>query len=227
MKNYHLSAAIVACLLAGNTWAGGAAPFYVGGSIGTSMNDNDAEQMDNHGVCVKAHQASHTCDINDGGTTGHIYGGFQFSESLAVEGGFVSLGNSADYEYSDPINISQKTTGFTVAGVARQRISQTSPISVYGKGGVMRWSSTAETKSTNPAVANTKVTQTGFSPIIGAGVEYEMTDNMTLKAGWDRYYGVGKKDTLLEFNNAGTAAELNTLKTDVDVISAGINYHFY
>lgn len=226
MKYYYLPASLFACLLAGQAVAGGAAPFYLGGTIGRTSVDTNSNQMDNHGVCTKAGTINQTCTIEDSGTSAHIYGGMQITDSIAIEGGYVSLGDSASYHYSDPIEVRQQTTGITLSGVARHRISQTSPIAVYGKAGVVRWSSEAEVTSNNPAVNSQTIKQSGYSPVIGAGVQYEMNENMTLRAGWDRYYNVGEKETLLHFNETGTAADLNTLDTDVDVISAGINYNF-
>jgi hypothetical protein len=53
-----------------------------------------------------------------------------------------------------------------------------------------------------------------------------MNNNVSLRAGWERYYDVGEKSEILEYNADGTAAKVNTLETDVDVISAGVNFSF-
>ncbi len=219
-------AGLLACLLTSSVSAGGVSPFYLGAGIGASNSDNSSEQFDNQGVCTSAGNANQTCTRDEHDNGGHIYGGFQLSESIAVEAGYVNMGNTADYHYSDPITVQQKTDGFTLTGVVKQRISQTSPISVYGKAGVVRWSSEATVKSDNPAVNSATVKQHGIDPTVGVGVEYDVNQNMSVRAGWDRYYNVGEKDTLLQFNDSTTAAEVNTLKTNVDVISAGIQYDF-
>ena len=61
----------------------------------------------------------------------------------------------------------------------------------------------------------------------GVGLEYELNHNMSVKAGWDRYYGVGDGEALLNIDqhNKGSYG-IDTLETDVDVYSAGINFSF-
>jgi len=69
-----------------------------------------------------------------------------------------------------------------------------------------------------------KVSEDGYSPVLGAGVQYDINNNFSLRAGWDRYYDVGESSEVLEYNADGSAATVNTLETDVDVISAGVNF---
>ncbi|HPY40619.1 MAG TPA: outer membrane beta-barrel protein [Thiolinea sp.] len=227
MKNLYLSAVLFSYVIASNAVAGGtSAPFYVGGTYGVSSYDNSSDQMDNLDVCKNAGAHNQRCTSDDSGHVGHIYGGLHISEGLAVEAGYINMGDTANYHYSDPISIKQKTTGITVSGIAKQRLSKTSPVSAYGKAGVVRWSSEATVSSDNAGLHGLKVSQDGYSPILGAGVQYDMNNNLSVRAGWDRYYGVGEKSELLEYNADGTAAKVNTLETDVDVISAGINFSF-
>jgi opacity protein-like surface antigen len=227
MKHLSLSSLIALCLASTSVFAGGtSAPFYVGGTYGASSYDNSSSQMDNSGVCKNAKAHNQTCKSDDGDKAGHIYGGLQISEGLGVEAGYIDLGDTANYHYSDPIAIRQQTTGITLTGVAKERLSKSSPVSAYGKAGVVRWTSETTVASDNPAINGAKTTQDGYSAILGAGVQYDMNNNVSVRAGWDRYYGVGEKSTILEYNAEGTAAKLNTLETDVDVISAGVNFSF-
>ncbi|MFM2319195.1 MAG: hypothetical protein RLZZ215_1816 [Pseudomonadota bacterium] len=222
-----LTSILLGSLMAANAFAGGtSAPFYVGGSYGVSSYDNSAEQMDNLDICKSAATHNQTCTRDDGDQVAHIYGGVQISEGLGVELGHVNLGETANYQYSDPIKIQQQTTGITVSGVAKQRLSKSSPVSAYGKAGVVRWSTETQVKSDNPAIHGLKITEDGYSPILGAGLQYDMNNNVSLRAGWERYYDVGEKSEILEYNADGTAAKVNTLETDVDVISAGVNFSF-
>lgn len=228
MKKVSLSASILlSSLMAANATAGGtSAPFYVGGSYGASYYDNSAEQMDNLDICQSAGSHNQTCTSDDGDQVGHIYGGIQISEGLGVEVGYADIGETANYHYSDPIRVKQQTTGVTLSGVAKQRLSKSSPVSAYGKAGVVRWSTETSVASDNPAVHGLKISEEGYSPILGAGLQYDMNNNVSLRAGWERYYGVGEKSEILEYDADGTAAKINTLETDVDVISAGVNFSF-
>lgn len=227
MHKTYLLASLSLCLLSSAAIAGGtSAPFYVGGSFGVSSHDNTSDQMDNLDVCKTATAHNQTCMSDDNDHTGHIYGGLQISEGLGVETGYVNLGNTASYHYSDPIAIQQKTTGVTLTGIAKQRLSKSSPISAYGKAGVVRWSSETTVSSDNPALHGLKVSEDGYSPVLGAGLQYDMNNNFSLRVGWERYYDVGEGSEILEYNADGSAAKVNTLETDVDVISAGVNFSF-
>ncbi|MFZ1387199.1 MAG: outer membrane beta-barrel protein [Thiolinea sp.] len=227
MKNLYLSAVLLSYLIASNALAGGtSAPFYVGGSYGVSSYDNSKEQMDNRDICKQAKSQGQTCTSGDSDHVGHIYGGLQISDGLGVELGYADIGETANYHYSDPIMIKQQTTAITVSGVAKQRLSKSSPVSAYGKAGVVRWSTETTVASDNPALHGLKVSEDGYSPMLGAGLQYDMNNNISLRAGWERYYDVGEKSEILEYDADGTAAKVNTLETDVDVISAGVNFSF-
>ncbi|MGB0845363.1 MAG: outer membrane beta-barrel protein [Thiolinea sp.] len=221
MNKFNLTTAVFFSMFASSAFAGGASPFYLGATIGSGHVDNGASQMDNYGFCEKAHADNEDCRIGDGGSVGHIYGGFQISESLAIEAGYADLGNTASYYYTDPIDVSQETTGITVAGVLRHRVSQTSPLHVYGKAGAMRWTTETHSRIDYPGTAK----DSGVSALVGAGLEYELNHNVSLKAGWDRYYDVGESAHLVEIHDHGH--DINTLETDVDVYSAGVNVSFF
>lgn len=227
MHKTYLLASLSLCLLSNVVFAGGtSAPVYVGGSVGVSSYDNSSDQMDNLDVCKSATSRNQTCTSDDNDQAGHIYGGLHISDGLSVEAGYVDLGDTASYHYSDPIAVKQKTTGVTLTGVAKQRLSKSSPISAYGKAGVVRWSSEITVSSDNPALHGLKVSEDGYSPVLGAGLQYDLNNNFSLRAGWERYYDVGEGGEILEYNADGSAAKANTLKTDVDVISAGVNFSF-
>ncbi|HPQ96127.1 MAG: outer membrane beta-barrel protein [Thiothrix sp.] len=230
MKTYQIALPLIACLVSGSLYAGGASPFYLGGTIGASKTHGDEGNYDSKGTCENAASYNVDCNIEDSSTVGHIYGGFQFTEGLSVELGYADLGTTADYHYTDPVRIKQDTTAVTLNGVARKRLGQSSPMSVYGKAGVYRWKSKAKMVETDydggNVVNEQRVSKSGVDPMVGAGIEYEMNHNITLRAGWDRYFNAGEKDQLLGYDDSGNT-KLNTLSTDVDVLSAGVNYYFY
>lgn len=232
MKNYYyLTASILACILSSTVQAGGSGSVYLGGTYGATYTDNDKGQMDNGNICSGAGvKDQEDCFVKNDDSAYHIYGGFNVTHGLAVEAGYVDLGTTAHYEYTDPIAIEQETKGITVTGVARHRLGQTSPVVVYGKAGAVRWSSEASgviSDNDGTSRGTRVVKQNGISPTVGAGVEYEVNNNVSLRAGWDRYYNVGEEDTLLDVNQADRKVDLNTLDTDVDVLSAGVNYYFF
>ncbi|MEZ5477315.1 MAG: outer membrane beta-barrel protein [Thiolinea sp.] len=211
MKIHSFAAAACLGMLASSAFAGGASPFYLGATIGQSNVDLNSGQMDNQGVCTKAGTRGFDCRIGDGDNAGHIYGGFQISESIAVEAGYANLGNTASYHYTDPATITQDTHWrhswpvFTVSDSAKRHPCWPTARSAF------RWTSEAKSNSDNPSIYHGSVKDSGVAPLIGAGVEYEMTHNVSLRAGWDRYYNVGDGKHLIEFNETGTDSTLNTL----------------
>jgi OOP family OmpA-OmpF porin len=229
MKKYNLTKVTLACLLSalGSTaFAGGPAPFYIGATAGQANVDNNLNGFDNDHICSDAGKNYEECRIGDGGSAGHIYGGFQLNDNFAVEIGYADLGDTAAYHYTDPATITQETKGVTVAAVGRYRLGKSSRMLAYGKAGVFAWNSEVTSESDNHRIPHGSTDDSGVDPMIGAGLEYELSHNVSIRAGWDRYYGVGSNDVLVDFHDGYETGELNTLDTDVDVYSAGVNFSF-
>lgn len=230
MNKYNLTATVFAGLLSSTAFAGGAAPFYLGGAVGHADIDNNQSGFDNGNICQGSGQYDEGCSVGDGGSTGHIYGGLQLGDTYAIEVGYADLGDTAAYRhnnYDDSATVTQETSGITIAGIARHRLGKSSPLLAYGKAGVFVWES--EVKSSgNSYIPHGRTDDNGVDPIIGAGLEYEINHNVSLRAGWDRYYGVGDNNVLVDYNKGHSGSgSLNTLDTDVDVYSAGVNFSFY
>lgn len=216
--------------------AGGVSPFYVGAGIGAGYNgvEDDAQGCGNNatngGINV-----SKSCEDSD--TAYQVYGGFHFSEGISVEAGYANLGNTLDINTQlkntgtgQTINLhdQQETSTIFAAGVARMPIGKASPVSVYGKAGVHRWNSELEYQAVNNntgKAATFKAEDTGVAPLIGAGIEYDVSEGATLRAGWDRYYNVGENRSLTD-GSTKNINDVKTFETDVDVFSAGLNYYF-
>lgn len=228
MKKHNLTVVIFAGVFSSTAFAGGPAPFYLGGSVGQAEVDNDLTGFDNNNICEGAAKNYEECRIGDGGSAGHIYGGMQLNDTFAVEVGYADLGDTASYHYTDPATITQETKGITVAAVARHRLGKSSRMLAYGKAGLFAWKSEVNSESDNYLIPHGSTDDSGVDPVIGAGLEYELGHNVSLRAGWDRYYNVGNNDVLVDFGdyNEHEIGQLNTLETDVDVYSAGINFSF-
>lgn len=237
MTKLTLSLPILALSIAASTaYAGGVSPFYIGAGIGSGYNnvEDDAQGCGNTATNGGIN-TSKSCEDND--TTYQVYGGFHFSEGISVEAGYANLGNTLDVN----TQLTNKGTGQTIdlhdqqgtgtifaAGVARMPLGKASPVSVYGKAGVHRWNSELEYQAVSNntgKVATFKAEDSGVSPLVGAGIEYDVSEGATLRAGWDRYYSVGENRSLTD-GSAGSINDVKTFETDVDVFSAGLNYYF-
>lgn len=239
MTKLTLSMPIIALsLLAGTAHAGGVSPFYIGAGVGQGMHDLEGcggsssvtltDPKSGHAATFDLDKA---CEEKD--TAYQVYGGFHFSENLSVEMGYANLGTTTDVttHFTAPNgkvigspNTTQETSAIFAAGVARMPLGKASPVSVYGKAGVHRWSSEAQIEAYNPfnnQTASVTVKDSGVSPLIGAGVEFDVSEGATLRAGWDRYYSTGEEE-----NFGAATGKPTTLDADIDVISAGLNYYF-
>jgi len=204
--------------------AGGASPFYLGIDVGHTNSDTQYEyDPKKDGGCGADQYCGEGTEHTD--RAAHIYGGVKLSDSFAVEAGYVHLGESV---YDDTVGLSQDTTGVTLKGVARQRLSKSSPVLVYGKAGVVRWDSELNVVDDTGKKDVVLAQKNGYSPTIGAGLEYEFCGNGSFRAGWDRYYSVGEKevDSFIKADEQKQTINYHTIDTDVDVFSAGIKYDF-
>jgi opacity protein-like surface antigen len=239
MKTTLLSGLV---LLAASSFAhaGGGPAVYVGGAYGVTDNNTDTSNL--LGDCNPP-PASHdycTAETKDKAWEAHV--GVQLGKGglgLGLEAGYANLGTTADLMYTDPVEATQETTAFTVAGLARLPVGKN--LSVYGKAGIARWESEMNVVSNyrenepDNRIDPASVTETGVSGLVGVGAEYKVNHNVTLRAGWDRYMDVGKEKEalILKDNKVGRLDETGktglpkTVKTDVDVFSAGLNYNFY
>lgn len=210
-------------VMSGVSHAGGVSPFYLGAGIGQTFHDTagcgtTGNVVDGSGTVIGT--ATKTCEDND--TAYQVHGGFHLSEALSIEAGYADLGATLDAQNAlsvagtgnPTLHNTQETSTIFAAGVARMALGKGSPFSVYGKGGIHRWSSEMERQGlSSSGVIRAVAESSGFSPLVGAGIEYDVTEGATLRAGWDRFYEVGD------------AAE-GTVEKDIDVMSAGLNYYF-
>lgn len=259
MKKITLATAALAALAIQNAFAGGVSPFYVGAGVGITNNNTDVENLvadcrpDLLAIHNGKHGISDTCSKDDTDKAWNVYGGVNVSQNFAVEVGYADLGQTADLYYTDPIAATQETTAITLSAIGKVPLGKNSRTSVYGKAGVARWKSKTEVSGhfgtpQNPdyngnhvdfggegglgKTSTTKAESSGTSPVVGIGIEHDLNHNVSLRAGWDRYFDVGKDsevvglkgDRLTRLSNPG---EVRTVKTDVDVVSVGANYSFY
>jgi OOP family OmpA-OmpF porin len=115
---------------------------------------------------------------------GKLYGGYQFTPNFAVEGGYFNLGRSKD------INGIAKGEGLYVDGVGSLRLAP--QWSAYGSLGV------AEARLKTP-------TGNDSSPALklGLGVQYDLSKDVALRLGYDRYHFTNAFD---DKPNVGEAA---------------------
>jgi OOP family OmpA-OmpF porin len=110
---------------------------------------------------------------DDTGTSVGVNGGYRVNRNFAVEGAYDHLGNFSPSYQAHALSLS-------AVGI----LPLEHGLSVYGKAGFARTEAQAVAASDH-----------NDSPLIGAGVTYDMTSRVFLKAGWDHYTKVGGGQT--------------------------------
>jgi len=198
---------------------------YVGGSIGSSnSNANSSNLITDPARCVASGAA---CNTGTSGTAGALYAGYPISPKLALEAEYADLGKITGTVVQGGINdhYTQKTTGVGLSLVGKAQPLATQPLNLYAKAGVFHWVSQAD-GSFSPGVTgfglSTSRKDNGNAPTLGVGAEYGVAKHWTVRAGFDRYFRLGKRDVMLD---EGTSS-WRTLNSNVDVYSVGAAYHF-
>lgn len=150
------------------------------------------------------------CSIDNNDKSWQLYGGYQISPHLAIEGTVIDLGRTANIN-DGTVRGTQETKSVAITAVGKVPLGGYA--SLYGKAGIHHWDS-------DTRINNSRTSASGTDPVVGLGMEYKMAPQWTARMGWDRYFNVGKNNVILDSNGP------QTLKTDVDVYTIGIHYNF-
>ena len=177
------AATLLAAALAGAAHGDEGLPkgIYVGASIGHGIFKFWEDNVDR---C----ETAGTCRTDDNGLVYSVYAGYEFSPYIAIEAGWTSF-EALEIKF----NAGSCTDGSTAhrelsiwsvyaAAVGRPPID-TGRFRPFGKAGMYRWKS--EDKSTcSSGGFNSKVKKDGVKPLVGAGVDVELTERVGLRAEW-------------------------------------------
>ena len=183
--------------------------FYVGGSLGSTRADfnNDAinNQFRGNGFTVNSSSTDNTS------TGGKLFGGYQITPNIAVEGGYFDLGR---------FNFSGVTSGGSYSGDTRARglnldlvgtLPLTDRLSVLGRVGAAYAQTRDNFSSTGFAPAITRDRSRNDTNVkFGLGLQYAFTEALSLRAEIERYR---ISDPIRSRNN-------------VDMASVGLIYRF-
>jgi len=148
-------------------------PYYFGGAIGPA---------EGNGYCSGAVK----CEDKD--SAWKLFGGYKFTDRLSAEGSYVTLGDLHKNGENSDVSV------IAVHGVASMPVTE--QFEVFGKLGVMRWSSD-----------NTDGGQDGFGAAYGVGVKMHMNETTKLRAEWEKYPGIETS---------------SSEDTDIDMLSVGM-----
>ena len=179
--------------------------FYAGLGLGRSSADvteiSSQDILDTGFSSLSAFQSG----SSKSDTAWRIYGGYRFNANIAGELYYSDLGTfSRDASGTGvissppPINFSLnsdlKVTGFGAAVLLGMPLAD--KWSVFAKPGLLYWD--AKRTSTTVASGSTQsgsVDKNGTSPSIGVGAGYAITDKLSARLEWERFFDVGDKNT--------------------------------
>lgn len=226
MKKIILSTVVAATVLSmGSAFAGGGSLF--GGSGESSMADGTFYGGGSVGrathACVDTVYDDYTDTMKKTGddckTTGwKIFGGYKFTENMAVEAGYYNLGENEGKHTQEGYKAGTNTgeaSGVGVAGVYSQPIAEN--IEVFGKLGAMFWNMKGESSSDYSEKVVTSE-EDGTSVLFGLGANYKLSDNWGIRGEWERY--------TVEYEGDPTD-KTKSSEEDIDILSAGVTFSTY
>jgi len=151
-----------------------------------------------------------SCDDKD--KAWKLFGGYQFNRNIAVEAGYTNLGkfDAAFTTFLGPDTEQAKVTAWEASAIGTLPIAGS--LSLLGRLGVYR----ASVKDNDAIFGEFKHDNTNFT--FGAGLGFDITPNLGVRAEWQRYYQVGGGDVAL---GAGVGE-----KSDVDVVGISALWRF-
>lgn len=208
-----MTMAILAChgALADDT-----AGWYAGANLGLSSNSIDNSRV-NYGLQaggITTGGGLATSSINDHNQSigGELFGGYQFNDNFALEGGYFNLGQfdfTANTIPTGTLYGDMKVSGLNLNGVTT--LPLTDNFSLFGLAGLTD-NQVHDSFSPTGAVQVLRSTydNTGFNYKLGVGIQYAITPSWTLRLEEERY----------RVNDAVNRQE------NINLISLGVVYHF-
>jgi len=210
------ASALIAALACGTVQAQSQG-WYIGAGAGQSKANNPASCSDLSGVFDPV---NFSCTSNDTSTGWKLFAGYQFNPKFALEGTYVDLGNFKISASGSVIGLpatasgSDKASGLSFDAVGALPIGE--QFGLIGRIGVFAWMLDSSANVSVPGAAPGNSTSTsdkpsGVSLDVGVGAKYDFTQNVGVRAEWQRFASIGNSDTG---------------KSDIDLISASLVYRF-
>ncbi|MCK5881860.1 MAG: outer membrane beta-barrel protein [Sinobacterium sp.] len=164
--------------------------FYIGGKLGLNIYQHSCESW------------STSCDKED--FAAGVFAGYQFNNMFALEMTYLDLGDAtATYmQNTTQQKYTGSMTGIDLSGLAYLNISD--DFSAFARAGIFHW------QGENSGPYHQRKAN-GFSPTIGAGLAYQLSERWQVRAAYQYFHGLGDDEI------GGTNANLATI---------GISYQF-
>jgi len=186
--------------------AAGHAQFYLGGGGGQSK-FHDLDEVRAACVTVGA-----TCSVDDTDTGFKVFAGYRFGNFVALEGGFVDLGESV----ADAVVPVTATAALTAKGGYVSILPQI-PVgnvgTIFGRIGL----SAVDAELTAAGGGERFSDSSGAAGLVfGFGAEVHLTEQLSIRGEWERH----------SFDEALDIAGIEVEAPDIDLLSAGLVLRF-
>ncbi|HVY06766.1 MAG TPA: outer membrane beta-barrel protein [Burkholderiales bacterium] len=192
--------------------------FYVGLGAGSSNARLDADKI-NGALIDEGFDTTTSTEHVD--TSVKLYGGYRFSRFLAAEIGLTDLGRFRAYSKSpatgDTFSGSTEAYSLDVSILGMLPLGES--FSLFLRGGASAWTTRLKAAARTAAgVTSDSDSETGVSPLAGAGLAYRYSPELSFRVEFERHFSVGKDVEL-----AGVPLDY---KAPVDLISLAVQYSF-
>jgi len=169
-----------------------AGPWYIGGSLGFAKAKDASNNINSLASALAILGVSSVSSYDDGATMLGVFVGNQVAPNLAVEGGYINLGEY-NLAISTPIlsgTEKNMVSALTLSGAYFYPLSPT--LSALGRFGLARHENKAE--CTIPLSVCPTVSDTGVKPFYGVGLDTALSDVASFRAEYQIFMDVGDAD---------------------------------
>lgn len=136
--------------------------------------------------------------VDDSNTGLKLFGGFQITDSFAVEGGVIDFGEATFDGTSDgsvplefaagPVSVDIETQGLFFNFVGMKSFTR---LSIFGKLGVLVWRADGEVVDSSGSfdLDEWDFEENGESAMAGVGIEFRPTKKIAIRSEWEQYQG--------------------------------------
>ena len=153
-----------------------------------------------------------SCSADDTDSGWKLYLGNQFNQNVAVEFGYVDLGQtkaSGTDSFLGTASLEFDVKGFDVAVVGLLPVSK--QFNVLGKVGLFRWD--VDVDASSSVFGSGSESKTGVDFMVGIGASFDIGKTTAVRIEWERFADIGDEDV-----TGGTS--------DVDLLSANLIFRF-
>ena len=176
----------------------------------------DAGQAHYSGVSGSVTAFGGTSHVSDSDTGYRFTGGYQFNQYWGAEASYVDFGQAeADVTVTTPsagtFSAKRKAHGFVFAGTGTYPFNDVWS-GFLRFGGIIGHVQVDATGTGSLATATGSQSSSDWKVTYGVGVNWKLTENWTVRAGWDKYSSLGNQN--------------KTGENDVGLLSIGVVYRF-